>query len=252
MGAAMIPVLLAYGGWQTASFVAGEMREPRKNLPRGVLIGVCGVIALYVAVNFVCVRVLGPAGLAATETPASSVMQLALGRTGATIIAIGIAVSTFGFLSQSILTAPRVYFAMAEHKLFFKAVARLSPKTRVPVTAIVLQGALAAAIAISGKYDQILNYVVSVDFIFFGLTATCVFVFRRRAAREKPDAVDPDAGSHAYRIPGHPITTAFFVLACWLVVINAVYKYPGNTVIGLVLVLAGIPAYYFWRWWGDR
>ena len=261
MGAAMIPVLFAYGGWQTASFVAGEIREPRKNLPRGLLIGVSGVVALYVAVNFVCIRVLGPSGLAATETPASSVMRFVLGQTGADIIAVGIAVSTFGFLSQSILTAPRVYFAMAEHKLFFKGVAWVHPLTRVPVIAIVLQGALAAVIAISGRYDQILNYVVSVDFIFFGLTATCVFIFRKRSARQRslsagtaatPDGQTPASAIQSYRIPGHPFTTIFFVLACWLVVINAVYKYPENTVIGLVLVLAGIPAYYFWRWWGQR
>jgi APA family basic amino acid/polyamine antiporter len=260
MGAAMIPVLFAYGGWQTASFVAAEMREPRKTLPRGLLIGVTGVIALYVAVNFVYVHALGPDGLAATTTPASSVMRLALGQTGASLIAIGIAVSTFGFLSQSILTAPRVYFAMAEHKLFFERVGWLHPRTRVPVIAIALQGALAAVIAVSGKYDQILNYVVSVDFVFFGLTATCVFIFRRRAARQNALSGKPGRetdqqtrpGSESYRIPGHPVTTVFFVLACWLVVINAVYKYPGNTVIGLVLVLAGIPAYYFWRWWGKR
>ena len=112
-GAAMVPVLFAYGGWQTASFIAGEVREPRKNLPRGLLFGVTGVTALYLAVNFVCVRALGPEGLAATETPASEVMRRAFGETGARMIAVGIAISTLGFLSQAILTAPRVYFAMA-------------------------------------------------------------------------------------------------------------------------------------------
>ena len=109
----MVPVLFAYGGWQTASFIAGEVREPRKNLPRGLLLGVMGVTALYLAVNFVCVRALGPAGLAATDTPATEVMRQALGDTGARLIAVGIVISTLGFLSQSILTSPRVYFAMA-------------------------------------------------------------------------------------------------------------------------------------------
>jgi APA family basic amino acid/polyamine antiporter len=237
-GAAMVPVLFAYGGWQTACFIAGEVREPRKNLPRGLLIGVAGVIALYLLVNFVCVRALGPRGLAGTDTPASEVMRMALGEKGATIIAIGITISTLGFLSQSILTAPRVYFAMAEDGLFFKSVAWLHPQTRVPVVAIALQGALAIIIALSGRYGQILNYVVSVDFIFFGLTAACIFVFRRRAKAE-------NAG---YRMPGHPVTTALFVAACWIVVINTVIKYPANTVIGLLIMLAGIPVYFFWRW----
>src|SRR5438094_7364530 len=178
-GAALIPVQFAYGGWQTSCFVAGEVREPRKNLPRGLLLGVLGVIAVYLSVNFVCVEALGPQGLAQTRTPASAVMRLALGEQGARIIAVGIAISTVGFLSQSMLTAPRVYFAMAEDGLFFKSLARLN-RARVPAFAIALQGALAVVITLSGKYEQILNYVIAVDVIFFALTAACVFVFRRR------------------------------------------------------------------------
>ena len=122
IGAAMIPVAFAYGGWQTASFVAGEMRDPRRDLSRGLVIGVVGVIVLYLAVNFVCLRVLGPDGLATTRTPASAVMRAAVGVRGARWIAFGIAISTLGFLSQGILTAPRVYYAMARDGLFFKSV----------------------------------------------------------------------------------------------------------------------------------
>jgi basic amino acid/polyamine antiporter, APA family len=243
IGAAMVPVLFAYGGWQTSCFIAGEVREPRKNLPRGLIIGVAGVIALYLGVNFVCVRVLGPSGLAATTTPASDVMRSALGSTGARLIAAGIAISTLGFLSQSMLTAPRVYYAMAEDALFFKSVGWVAARTRVPVVAILLQGVCAVIIALSGRYEQILNYVVSMDFIFFGLSAACVFVLRRRDAGSGKAAV-------GYNIPGHPVTTALFVAVCWLVVINTVYKYPANTAIGLALLCAGIPAYFLWKWKG--
>src|ERR671920_1900285 len=140
----------------------------------------------------------GADGLADTTTPASAVMRAALGGRGPTFIALGIAVSTLGFLSQSMLTAPRVYFAMAEDGLFFRGVGRLSERTRAPVVAIALQGALAAVIAFWGRYEQILNYVVSVDFIWFGLTALSLFVFRRRAMGE----------SSGFRVPGHPFTTA--------------------------------------------
>jgi APA family basic amino acid/polyamine antiporter len=248
MGAAMTPVLFAYGGWQTSCFIAEEVVEPEKNLPRGLVLGVVGVIALYLAVNWVCVRDLGPQGLAATTTPASAVMRAALGEPGAALIAAGIAISTLGFLSQSILTAPRVYFAMAKDKAFFRGVAWLHPRTRVPVVAIVLQGVWAAVIALSGRYDQILNYVVSTDFIFFGLTATCLFVFRRREARggyHRPSTGVPSVRRIA-RMPGHPITTTLFVVACWLVVIDTIYKYPGDSLVGLAIVLAGIPAYIFW------
>jgi APA family basic amino acid/polyamine antiporter len=111
--------------------------------------------------------------------------------------------------------------------------------------AIVLQGLFAIAIALWGKYEQILNYVVSVDFIFFGATAACVFVFRRRARRAR-DSAPKEPASFA-RVPGHPLTTGLFVAVCWLVVANTVYKYPENTLIGLAILLAGIPAFYFWR-----
>jgi APA family basic amino acid/polyamine antiporter len=241
IGAAMVPVLFAYGGWQTATFVAGEIREPGKNLPRALVIGVTAVVILYLAVNFVCVRSLGVTGLANTTTPASDVMRIALGPTGARLIAAGIAISTLGFLSQSMLTAPRVYFAMAEDGLFFGAVAKLSRRSRVPVIAIVMQGVLASVIALSGKYEQILNYVVSVDFIFFGLTAMCIFVFRRRLN------TSAHASGPLARVPGHPVTTAIFIAVCWLVVINTVYQYPRNTLIGLAILLAGIPAYLLWQ-----
>jgi APA family basic amino acid/polyamine antiporter len=235
-GAALIPVQFAYGGWQTAPFVAGEVREPKKNLPRGILLGVLGVIAVYLSVNFVFVHALGPHGLAETTTPASAVMQLALGDTGAGIIAIGIAISTIGFLSQSMLTAPRVYFAMAEDGLFFSDLAKLN-RARVPAFAIALQGAIAIAITLSGRYEQILNYVISVDVIFFALTATTVFVFRQR---HKIDNV-------TFKIPGHPFTTLFFIAACAAVAFSTFYRYPHNSAIGVGIMLSGIPVYLFWR-----
>jgi APA family basic amino acid/polyamine antiporter len=236
VGAALVPVLFAYGGWQTASFVAAELRRPERDLPRGLLLGVAGVILLYLTVNAVCVRALGAEGLAATTTPASSVMRLALGDRGASLIAAAITVSTLGFLSQGILTAPRVYYAMAEDGVFFRAVGFLHPRTLVPVVAIALQGLVAAVIAVSGRYEQILNYVVSVDFIFFGATGASLFVFRRR-----------QGAAASFRTPGHPATTIFFVAACFLVVINTVYTYPANSVIGLGILLAGVPIFFLWR-----
>jgi APA family basic amino acid/polyamine antiporter len=239
-GAAMVPVLFAYGGWQTANFLAAEVKQPRKNLPRGLLLGVLGVVVLYTAVNWVCLRSLGPQALAATRTPATAVMRLALGERGATFIAAAIAISTLGFLSQSILTGPRVYFAMADDGLFFRAVAWLHPRTRVPVVAIVLQSVWTMVIALSGRYEQILNYVISMDFLFFGLTATTIFVFRRRAARGEMSI------SNSYRMPGHPVSTAIFVAICWWVVGNTIYRYPENSLIGFALLLAGIPVYWFW------
>src|SRR5215471_14073134 len=243
LAAAMIPVLFAYGGWQTASFVSGEMRDPRRDLPRGLLIGVVGVIVLYLAVTYVCLRVLGIDGLAATRTPASEVMRRALGPRGAQLIALGIAVSTVGFLSQSVLTAPRVYYAMARDGVFFSAVGKLDPRTRAPVVAIVLQGVWAAVIALTGKYDQILNYVVAIDVLFFGLTGASLIVFRMRERRSLAGEKRPER----IRVPGHPLTTLLFVLACWAVAITTVVQQPRSAGIGVLILAAGVIVFQFWR-----
>ncbi len=239
-GAALVPVMFAYGGWQTANFIAGEIVEPRKNLPRGLLLGVTGVIILYMSVNFICVRALGVEGLARTTTPASEVMSLAFGNAGAKFIAVGIAISTLGFLSQSILTAPRVYFAMAQDGLFFRGVSWIHPKTRVPVVAIALEGLLSIAVILWGSYEQILSYVVSDDFIFFGLTASTIFIFRKKST-------NTEAKESKFNMPGHPYTTILFILVAVFIVINTIYKYPINTLIGIGIILTGIPVFLIWN-----
>jgi APA family basic amino acid/polyamine antiporter len=237
-GAALTPIAFSYGGWQTASFMSAELRDPRRDLTRGLLIGVLGVVALYLSMNFVYLRVLGADGLAATSTPASTAMQQAVGSAGATFTAFAIAISTLGFLSQGMLTAPRVYFAMAEDGLFFRGVSYVSSRTQAPVVSITLQGVLASAIALSGRYEQILSYVTSSDFIFFGLTAAALFVFRRR------EGTDEKVG---YLVPGHPWTTGLFVFACVAIVAGTVWSHPKESLVGWLFLASGIPAYLFWR-----
>jgi basic amino acid/polyamine antiporter, APA family len=241
-GAAMIPVFFAYGGWQTANFLAAEMREPRKNLPRALVLGTLGVIALYVAVTFACVAVLGPKGLARTSTPASDVMQRVLGSQGAAFLAVGITISTLGFLSQSVLTYPRVFFAMAADRVFPRGVARVNARTQVPVVAILLASLLTVTVILVGHYDAILVYVESVDGLFFGLSALALFVLRRRAKAARMEV--------AFRAPGHPWTTVLFVAAYWLVVANSFYRYRQNALIVLGILLAGVPLYFYWSWKG--
>src|SRR5437762_1770209 len=237
IGSAMVPIAFAYGGWQTATFVAGEMRDARRDLSRGLLLGVAAVVGLYLAVNLVCRLLLEKTGLDATTTPASDVMRIALGERGAQWIAVGIAISTLGFLSQSMLTAPRVYYAMARDGLFFESVSKLSPRSRAPVVAIVLQGIAAIVIACSGTYGEILNFAVTVDFIFFGVTAASLFVLRRRQI---------GSDTAIYRAPGHPFTTILFVLSCVGIVGSAIIASPANSAIALCIMLAALPIYYFW------
>ncbi len=250
-GAALTPIAFSYGGWQTSSFMSAELRDPRRDLTRGLLIGVLGVVILYISMNFVYIRVLGADGLAATTTPASTAMQAAVGSRGANLTAIIIAVSTLGFLSQGMLTAPRVYFAMAEDGLFFRSVAFVSKHTQVPVVAIALQGVLAIIIALSGRYEQILNYVISSDFIFFGLTASTLFVFRRRAQRraQQGEKLDENVG---YLVPGHPWTTGLFIASCALIVIGTVYSHPKESLVGWMILASGIPVYLYWRHLGRK
>jgi APA family basic amino acid/polyamine antiporter len=244
-GAAMVPVLFGYGGWQTSNYMAGEIREPRRNLPRALILGVAGIIVLYLTVNFVYVEALSPAGLAATPTPASQVMRLAFGRAGASLVAMLIAISTVGFLSQALLSYPRLYFAMASDGLLPAWFARINARTRVPAGTIILQGAVTIAVVLLGTYEQILSYVVVMDWLFFGLTASCIFVFR---AREKRDALRETAThENGYRVPGHPWTTGLFVAIAWFVAANTIYKYPRNAGIALCILFAGIPVFYFFR-----
>ena len=237
IGAAMVPIAFAYGGWQTATFVAAEIRDSRRDLSRGLLLGVAGVVTLYLAVNLACLCVLGPGGLDATTTPASDLMRIALGESGARWIALAITISALGFLSQSMLTAPRVYYAMARDGLFFASVGKLFGKSEAPVVAIILQGFAAIVIACSGTYGEILNFEVTVDFIFFGMTAAALFILRQRGI-----------GSHSvtYRVPGHPFTTMLFVLSCAAIVLSAIMASPRNSTIALCIMVAALPVYYFW------
>ena len=236
MGGAMIPVLYAYDGWQTASFMSAELKDPGRTLSRGLVWGVIIVVVLYMSVSWVALRVLGPAGLAATHTPFSDILGLLIGPLGSRVIAVLVAVSTLGFLSNNILTSPRIYYAMAKDGLFFARVASVHPVSRVPIVSIALQAGIAIVIAISGRYDQILNYVTSIDFVFFALAAGAIFIFRKR---------EPTS-SGGLNVPGHPWTTVFFLLVSAAVVLNSYRLYPGDTLVGLAILLSAIPIYYLW------
>ena len=257
VGAALVPVMFAIGGWQQSNFIAEEMIDAERNLPRALVIGVTVVVAVYLLANVTYLKVLGAPGLAASTAPAAEAMRGVLGRVGESAIAAGIAFSTFGFLNLVILVSPRVYQTMAADGVFLPALARLHPRYRTPAAAIVFQGAWAIGLTLSGTYGQLLDYVVFGDWIFFGLVVSTLFLYRRREAAA---AVGGDAGGAAsdrattggYRAWGYPVTPALFVLAAVYVVASSVASNPRNAAIGAGLLALGVPVFLFWRARGAR
>jgi APA family basic amino acid/polyamine antiporter len=239
-GAALIPILFAYGGWQNANYIAEEIDNPRRNLPLSLLAGTLTVVVIYVLVNAVYLRALGLEGLAATTTPASRAAAGLFGGWGDTFVTAAIAISTFGFLDLAILAPTRVYYAMAADGVFLPGLAKLHPIYRTPWLAIVIQSTWSCILAATGSYERLLNYVVFADWIFFGLTVGTVLVFRRRyPLSERP------AG--AYRAPGYPVVQILFVLVSAAVVLSVVRSDPSSALRGVLLLALGIPVFYWYR-----
>ncbi len=237
-GVAMLPVLFAYNGFQGSSYITGETIDPQRTIPRGLVLGVGVVIAIYVLVSFGCLRVLGPAGLAATKTPAADVMQAAVGPIGAQLIAIAIALSTLGFMSTRMLVTPRVYFQMAADGLFFKGLAWINPKTHVPTFAIVIEGVIAGIIALSGTFEQIVNWVVAPEWVFVILAAGAVFIFRKR---------DGDRAIPGARVPLHPWSTLLLMAVLLAIFVAEFAIYPLDTLYGMLVILAGVAFFFGWK-----
>ena len=229
LGAALLPVFYSYDGWETAGFIDRELKEPHINLPRGLIFGVLGVVALYVLVTLAGLRTLGPAGLAASQAPATDIVRLAIGPSAGLVITICIAISTLGYLGNQALVIPRLYFAMAQDGLFFKELAYVHPRTQAPIIAILAQAAISIVILLSGKYDQILNYVTSMDFLWMALCAIALMIFRARD------------GAKAWGAG-----TIFFAAVSTAVVINSYVAFPRDTLIGLAILLSGAPVYLLW------
>jgi APA family basic amino acid/polyamine antiporter len=237
MGVALIPVLFAYGGWQSTNFVAEELRQPTRDLPRALVLGVIGVVVTYVLANAVYLRVLGLDGLATSSAPAFDVMGRLAGRAGSTAITVGIVISTFGFLNLAVLASPRMYQAMAADGVFVRAAARLHPQHHVPAMALVIQGAWAIVLLSTKTYERLLDYVVFADWIFFGLVGATVVYFRSR---------EGDAGL-AFRTPGYPWVPGFFVATAGFTVVSTVRSNVADAALGALLIVLGIPAFLLWR-----
>jgi APA family basic amino acid/polyamine antiporter len=241
-GAALVPVLFTYGGWQQTNMIAEEIVDAPRTLPRALLLGVTGVIVVYLLANISYVRALGISGLATSAAPAADAMRNALGDPGEKLIAAGIAVSTFGFLNLNLLVTPRLVQAMAADGMFFAPLARIHPRFRTPTAAIVVFAGWVVVLMLSGTFAQLVDYTVFGDWIFFGLSGMALFIFRRRDGLRRFDGAPL-----VFRVPGYPVVPAFFVFAALLGLVGIVATAPLNAAKGAVVLAIGLLVYPYWR-----
>lgn len=236
-GAALVLSLWAYKGWEAVTFSSGEIRNPGRNVPLGLLAGTAVVVVLYLTTNLAYLYVFPAEQIAKSSRIAADAMNVAVGPVGASLVAGVILCSITGAANGNVLTAPRVFFAMARDGMFFRRFAGLHPSLLTPHVSILATGAWAAALSVTGTFEQLATYVVFGQWIFFGLTVAAVVVLRAG----RPDLARP------YRTWGYPVTPVVFVLAALYISVSTLVTQPLNAAAGLGLVLAGVPAYWYWR-----
>ena len=236
-GAAMIGVLWAYEGWQYATFSAGETLRPQRTFPLGIGLGTAALILLYCFANYAYIAALGPDEAALSTSIAATAVGATFGAAAGKLVAVAILVSIFSASNAVLLTAPRVFYAMARDGLFFRRLAEVHPRFGTPATAIIATAAWAAVLAGSGTFDTLLRFVITTGWIFYALGAASIFIYRRR----QPDAPRP------FRVPGYPVTPLLFVVAAFAIVVNALFTNTFTTAMGIAFVLLGAPVYLFWK-----
>ncbi len=244
-GIAMIAVLWAYEGWQWVTYTASETLEPQRNFPRGFFIGVMVLIGCYVLAVIAYVAALGPAAAAQSNTIAAVAMSAVLGPNAGKFVAAAILVSVFSAANTTCLTAPRVFFAMAKDRLFFKSLAKVHPRFRTPAIAIIASGIWSAVLAWTGTFEKLFTYVVFAGWVFYGLAAASIFVFRYRERRDTRERGAAPAAT--FRVPGYPFTPALFVAAAAALVINTIAADWKDAAFGVAIIALGVPAYLFWH-----
>jgi len=235
-GLALVSVLWAYDGWGDLSFVGGEVRDPERNLPRALVVGTAGIIAIYLLVNAAYLYLLPLGQMARSPLVAADAAHAVLGRIGVGAVTVVVMLATFSTLVGSILTAPRIFFAMADDGLFFRAIATVHPRYQTPSAAIVLTGCLGVGFVLARTFEQLADQFVVAIFPFYALAAAAVFVLRRR----RPELSRP------VRVLGYPVVPLLFVLASFLILGNALWAHPRETGFAFLIILLGVPAYLWW------
>lgn len=239
---ALLPVLFAYGGFHYLNDLAGEVRDPQRTLPRALALGMIGVVLCYLLVNVAYLVGLGHAGLAASSAPAADVMSHVFGAHGATIMAIGIACSTFGYCSIAIAGGARVLQTMGADRMFFRAVGQIDARWRAPQVALAVLGIWACVLTLSGTFGQLLNYTTVGEWLGHAFGIATLFWYRRRFAAEPLP----------YRVPLYPVLPFVFVCTVLGVIMATAIDTPGDAGMSLVIIACGVPVYALWRWWERR
>jgi len=237
VGVAMIAALWTYDGWYNLTFSAGEMKDPGRTLPIGLIAGTGIVVVLYTLINLVYVQSLPIGQVQASPRIAEAVAAARLGPLGGRLVAAAVVISALGCVSATILSCSRIYQPMAADGVFFRSLAAIHPRWRTPARSLWGQSLWAIVLTLSGTYDQLYTYVVFAGVVFHTATGAAVFVLRR----DRPSA------PRAYRVWGYPVVPALFILASLILVANTLHERPAESILGLVLVALGIPAYLFWR-----
>lgn len=240
--AALLSAFWAYEGWSTIGYLGGEIKNPQRNLPLALIFGVLFVMAVYLAVNFTYLYVMPIDQLVDNQHSQNSIAAVVvvkhiLGNAGGLVISLLILVTTLGCTNTTILAAPRLYFAMAKEGLFFKSAGNLHPKYNTPSTAFVFQAVVVSLLIISGSFDQLTDMLIFASFIFYGATTLGVFILRKKM----PNAPRP------YKTWGYPIVPAIFILFCVALLIITFASKPREAMMGLVLMLLGVPFYFYWK-----
>ena len=236
-GVAMIAVIWSYDGWYGFAFLAGEVKRPERNVPIGLITGTVAITVLYLLTNLVYIRALPVTAMAETGRIGEAAAVVLFGPFAARLVSLAVVISTFGCISATVLYAARGYLPMAQDGLFFRSLSRIHPRYRTPAACLIAQGAWAAALTFTGTYEQLYTYVVFALFLFHALTGAAVIVLRRT----RPEAERP------YRTWGYPVVPIVFVLAATALLANTLVEKPLESLLGLVLVALGVPAYMWWR-----
>lgn len=237
IGVALIAVFWAYDGWVYITWVAGEVKDPQRNIPKALVLGMLLVGAIYIAINAVYLYALPMSRIAAETTVAQAAAVAMFSNSAARWLSLTIAISCFGAMAVAILTGARVYYAMAMDGVFFKSLARVHLRWRTPAFSLVLQGAWSCILVLSGRYDQLFTYVMLMMVLSYILTVIAVFILRQRQPeRERP-----------YRCAGYPWGPVLYVVLAGIWGLNAVIERPHETLAGFGIVLVGIPFYLYWR-----